>query len=24
MEQCRGQGGDHIEGDDISILWIVE
>jgi hypothetical protein len=20
MEQCRGQGGDHIEGDDISIL----
>jgi hypothetical protein len=24
LEQCRGWGGDHFEGDNIFIMWLVE
>jgi hypothetical protein len=24
MELCRGRGGDHFGGDNISIVWLVE
>jgi hypothetical protein len=24
MELCRGRGQDHFEGDNISIMWLVE
>jgi hypothetical protein len=24
MEWCTGQGGDHFEGNNISIVWLVE
>jgi hypothetical protein len=24
MELCRGRGGDHFEGDNISIVWLDE
>jgi hypothetical protein len=24
MELCRGWGEDHFEGDNISIVWLVE
>jgi hypothetical protein len=24
MVLCRGRGGDHFEGDNISIVWLVE
>jgi hypothetical protein len=24
MELCRGRGGDHFEGDNIPIVWLVQ
>jgi hypothetical protein len=24
MEWCRGQSRDHFDGDNISIVWLVE